>query len=69
MQSLSNREQQIIEKMRSLSVSQMIEVEDFIGFLRQRREHRQAVLAATQLSEPAFAQIWDNSDDAVYDDL
>jgi hypothetical protein len=69
MQAFSSNEQQILEKIRSLPLSQRIEVEDFIDFLSQRRDDRQTVLAATQLSEPSFAQIWDNSEDAAYDDL
>jgi hypothetical protein len=69
MQTFSNSEQQIIDKIRSLSPTQRIEVEDFIDFLRQRHDDRQVVLAATQLSEPAFARIWDNPEDAAYDDL
>jgi hypothetical protein len=69
MQAFSSNEQQILEKIRSLPLSQRIEVEDFIDFLSQRRDDQQTVLAATQLSEPSFAQIWDNSEDAAYDDL
>jgi hypothetical protein len=69
MQAFSSNEQQILEKIRSLPLSQRIEVEDFIDFLSQRRDDRQTVLAATQLSEPSFAQIWDNPEDAAYDDL
>jgi hypothetical protein len=69
MQVLSDDEQKIIEKIRALSLSQKIEVEDFIDFLNQRRDDRQMVLAATKLSEPAFARIWDNPEDAAYDDL
>jgi hypothetical protein len=69
MQAFSSNEQQILEKIRSLPLSQRIEVEDFIDFLSQRRDDRQTVLAATQLSEPSFAQIWDNPEDAAYDSL
>jgi hypothetical protein len=69
MPAFSNSEQQIIDKIRSLSPTQRIEVEDFIDFLRQRHDDKQAVLAANQLSEPAFARIWDNLEDAAYDDL
>jgi hypothetical protein len=69
MQSFSSNEQQLIEKIRALPLSQRIEVEDFVDFLNQRRDDRQMVLSATQLSEPAFARIWDNPEDAAYDDL
>jgi energy-converting hydrogenase A subunit M len=69
MQTLSNKEQELIAKIRSLSPSLMIEVEDFIDFLSQRRDERDVVLAAAQMSESAFAQVWDNPDDAAYDNL
>jgi CRISPR system Cascade subunit CasB len=32
-------------------------------------DDQQMVLSATQLAEPAFAQIWDNPEDAAYDNL
>jgi len=69
MQTLSTKEQELIAKIRKLSPSLMIEVEDFIDFLSQRRDDREIVFAAAQMSEFAFAQVWDNSEDAAYDDL
>jgi len=45
------------------------EVEDFVDFLRTRDEERALVRAASKASEPAFAKIWDNDDDAAYDRL
>jgi energy-converting hydrogenase A subunit M len=69
MQTLSAKEQELIAKIRRLSPSLMIEVEDFIDFLSQRRDDREVVLAVAQMSESAFAQVWDNSDDAAYDNL
>ncbi|WP_226588630.1 hypothetical protein [Microseira wollei] len=47
----------------------MIEVEDFIDFLNQCNADLSLTLAATKLAEPAFEKIWDNIEDAVYDDL
>jgi hypothetical protein len=69
MQTLSTKEQELIAKIRKLSPSLMVEVEDFIDFLSQRRDDRELVLAAAQMSESAFAQVWDNPEDAAYDDL
>jgi hypothetical protein len=69
MQSFSVKEQELITKIRKLSPSLMLEVEDFIDFLSQRRDDRDVVLAATQGSEASFAQGWNNSDDAAYDNL
>lgn len=69
MQTLSTQEQELIAKIRKLSPALMVEVEDFIDFLSQRRDDREAVLAAARMSESAFAEVWDNPEDAAYDDL
>jgi hypothetical protein len=45
------------------------EVEDFIDFLRSREQERALVRAATLVAEPAFREVWDNDEDAVYDRL
>src|SRR5215207_10179282 len=55
-----------VEKIRSLPLERVAEVEDFVDFLRQRDENRRLVEAATRLSEEAFAAVWDNPDDADY---
>ena len=64
-------EQRLIEKIRKLSSPRIVEIEDFIDFLYQRENQSDAnlTLAATKLSEASFTQIWDNSEDAVYDNL
>ena len=64
-------EQRLIEKIRKLSLIRIVEIEDFIDFLSQREERSDAnlTLAASKLSEAAFSKVWDNPEDAVYDDL
>ncbi len=42
-------------------------MEDFIDFLRQRQDDRRLTRAAARLAEGAFAKVWDNPDDAAYD--
>lgn len=69
MQNLSTKELELIAKIRKLSPLLMNEVEDFIDFLSQRRDDREAVFAAAQMSESAFAEVWDNPEDAAYDEL
>ncbi len=69
MQALSDKEKHILAKIRQCSPTQLAEIEDFIDFLSQRYRDRQIVAAATAASEPSFAQVWDNPEDAVYDDL
>ncbi|NCJ05356.1 toxin-antitoxin system, antitoxin component, Xre family protein [Synechococcales cyanobacterium C] len=69
MQSLSKREQDIIEKIRHLQPHQVWEVEDFIDFLSQRSRNEPTREEFIQLSEAAFARVWDNSEDSAYDNL
>ena len=59
----------LIEKLQTLSPTRLLEVEDFIDFLRERDEDRRLTRAAMTTSEPAFQAIWDNPEDAGYDKL
>lgn len=63
------QEQAIIEKIRALPPERVAEVEDFVDFLRMRGDDRRLTRAATKLSGEAFQKIWDNPDDAEYDQL
>jgi hypothetical protein len=60
--------EQLIQKINSLPPERITEVEDFVDFIAQRDE-RKLVQAATKLSEETFKQVWDNEEDAVYDEL
>ena len=62
-------EHTLIAKIRELSDERVAEVADFVDFLRVRDEHRELVQAATRLSEPSLAAVWDNPEDDVYNDL
>lgn len=59
----------LIEKLKTLPPERVAEVEDFVDFLRTRDGERALVRAATRAAEPAFANVWDNPDDAAYDKL
>jgi hypothetical protein len=59
----------LIEKLKALPPQRQAEVEDFVDFLRSREDDQHLVTAATKTAEPAFAQVWDNDDDAEYDRL
>jgi len=61
--------QNLIEKLQSLPRQRLAEVEDFVDFLRSREDDQRLVSAASRASEPAFATVWDNEDDAEYDRL
>jgi hypothetical protein len=58
-----------MEKIRSLPPDKITVLEDFIDFLLTQSEDRLLVHAASKLSEAAFAKIWDNPEDAEYDEL
>jgi hypothetical protein len=52
----------LIEKIHSL--------EDFVDFLRDRGQPEELLRASSmKLSEKAFHEVWDNPDDAAYDNL
>jgi len=59
----------LFEKIRNLPPNKVAEVEDFVDFLRQRQDERHLTTAAAKLSEDAFCKVWDNPDDADYDQL
>jgi len=61
------REQALIEKIRQLPNGRIAEVEDFVDFLRSRENDGKLTQAAAKASEPSFAAVWENEDDAVYD--
>jgi len=62
----------LFERIHTLPPEKVSEVLDFVEFLTQREEkvgEGQLTRAATQLSQGAFARVWDNPEDAVYDNL
>ena len=63
------QQQSLIEKISNLPPERVAQVEDFVDFLRQRDGDRRLTQAATKLSENAFREVWDNPDDADYDQL
>lgn len=73
MHAQSISDQTLIEKIHTLPPEKVSEVLDFVEFLAQRQQEevsdRQLTHAATHLSQGAFARVWDNPEDAVYDNL
>jgi len=59
----------LTEKIQSLSAEQIVEVEDFVEFVRLRGQQRLLTRAASAASAPAFEAIWNNPEDAAYDAL
>ncbi|OIP63072.1 MAG: hypothetical protein AUK29_07210 [Nitrospirae bacterium CG2_30_53_67] len=52
-----------------LPESVLAEVLDFMRFLELKREKDLLVNASQKLSERSFEKIWNNEEDAVYDNL
>lgn len=61
--------ERLLGKLRDLPPEKAAEVEDFIDFLRERAADRELSRSATATSERSFAAVWDNPDDAAYDEL
>jgi hypothetical protein len=62
------QDKELIEKINALPPDKIAEVVDFIDFLAYR-DDRLLVKAASSISEPVFAEVWDNPEDAEYDNL
>ena len=60
---------QLLYKISRLPAARIAEVEDFVDFLveRERDSDRKLAYIAAAASEPAFAKVWDNPEDDVYD--
>jgi hypothetical protein len=52
-----------------LPADRIAEIEDFVDFIRSREQERSLTRAAAAASAPAFAAIWSNPEDDVYDAL
>jgi hypothetical protein len=61
--------QALIEKLQTLPPDRLAEVEDFVDFVRLREQQRALARNATAVSAPAFAAIWSNPEDDVYNAL
>jgi hypothetical protein len=57
----------LAEKLDALSPEQISAVDEFVEFLRARGQDRALTKAAATASAPAFAAVWDNPEDEVYD--
>ena len=61
--------EQVIHKLQTLSRERVSEVEDFIDFLSRRDTDKQLSESAMAVSESTLKGLWDNPDDAEYDQL
>ena len=65
----NDNQKNLMEKIGTLPSDKVAEVEDFVDFLRLRVQDRHLTQAAAKLSEEVFQKVWDNPDDAAYDQL
>lgn len=56
----------LVEKIEALPAERIAEIEDFVDFISQREQQRGLARAAAAASDPAFAAIWNNPEDDVY---
>jgi hypothetical protein len=66
---MNTSERILFDKIRQLPPQRLAEVEDFVDFLQTRENERRLVRGAAKVSEASLAQVWDNDDDAAYDQL
>jgi len=59
----------LIYKLSALPRDRIAEVEDFVDFIGQREVESVLSRAALEASGPAFARVWNNPEDDVYDAL
>ena len=64
---LTRLERRLLEKIRRLAPRQVAQIEEIIDSLVDPERAR--TVAATRLSEDAFRRIWENPDDAAYDQI
>lgn len=61
--------QQVLHKLQLLPPERLATVEDFIDFLHQKDRDWELIQAASRIAEDSFNRVWDNSEDADYDNL
>ena len=59
----------LFKKIEALPEERIAEIEDFVDFIRLREQERALTRAAAVASAPAFAAVWNNPEDDVYDAL
>jgi hypothetical protein len=61
--------QALIEKIQTLPPDRLVEVEDFVDFIRLREQERALTRDGAAVSAHAFAAVWNNPEDDAYDEL
>ncbi len=66
---MQTKVENMVKKLDHMSPERLTEIDDFIDFIRLRDRDIRLHKDFAQASESAFAKVWDNDDDAVYDSL
>jgi len=66
---MQSQVENMIKKLDKMSPDRLAEINDFIDFIRVRDQDSRLHKEFAQASESAFAKVWDNDDDAIYDSL
>ena len=61
--------ERVVLKLAQLPPERIAEVADFVDFLAQREQEKHGAAVIAQMSGPALEKIWDNQDDAEYDNV
>lgn len=69
MQTYPQQTQPLINKLANLPPERIDEVNDFIDFLLMREQKQPSTATIACLSEPALTKVWNNEEDAIYDQL
>lgn len=69
MQANHNLKDRVVEKVKQLSTEQIAKVDQFIDLLREQNPDAQLTLISTKIAESVFDKVWDNPEDADYDNL
>ena len=64
-----HQHKELFNKIRRLPPEKVAVVDDFVEFLSRRDEKDSLVRTAGKLSEKSFQKVWDNQEDAEYDNL
>ena len=69
MQANHNLKDKVVEKVKQLSTEQIAKVDQFIDSLKEQNLDNQLTLVSTKIAESVFDKVWDNPEDADYDNL
>lgn len=65
----SEQEKFILSKIRMLPPEKIAEVADFVDFISQKINDQKLVQTAGEMAEKPLREVWDNTEDDVYDQL